>query len=485
VEIHKKTTGHGDQNSADQNNVESSAGGKGHVKQSPDKSHEAGKKSGKPLDNDEQGTRQVDNGHVNDSARNDVEIHKKTTGHGDQNSVDQNNVESPAGGKGHVEQERDNNDAGRSAKSRGSSEVVHGPNRKGGQAASGRVRDEEQAQGSLAKRAGATCENFPDWKDSELQACDIYGQLEGGTLLSCTLGREDSDFDDEDDDKDDSFRFMMQRLEARRSPDNAMRLSALEACCVCGGGKQVGTIVGSERIAATLWPLLLAIAGSFDGKVSEHASRLVMVGKAALLSTFRAFSHTRLIEVGKMLANVRIGEVVAGVLDVPAPVEQLLSQLIDEPAVDRVSKGIGIQPLPEITRNALNVDVTDIGEESEINNYSWWSYMQQTVLCWTHTVCVLCMLLGLYLSIQWAVDQQYHMYRLYVVLKLDEVHVRTAPDIKLQHPSDMQQHKAEQVIGFYLPSKQVAPYRLREMANALLRPCGVALHALEINDEDK
>jgi hypothetical protein len=263
-----------------------------------------------------------------------------------------------------------------------------------------------------------------------------------------------------------------------RTEKDVMHLSPLEACCVCGGGKRLGFSLGAKRTVATLWPLVLAAASSSESKVARHATRIVMVGKAGLLDAVREFDEARLTEVATMLATVRTGEVVAGILAIPGPLKQLLQQLIDEPRIKRVGKGLGKQPLPGLTRNALNLDMEDAAEQfsnqSEMDRYAWWAYMQPTIVCALHTLNFIIMMIGLYLCAQWFIDQRYHMDRLYVVLKLHRDYFGPAKERHLWQPFVQNRHKVEQLMGFYLPPANVSPYRLREMSNALLSPCDEA-----------
>jgi hypothetical protein len=311
------------------------------------------------------------------------------------------------------------------------------------------------------------CDDFPDWYDSEREGCDAYA---GGTgMLSCEAGLKVSSY-------------LQKRFEARRTEDNALHLSPLEACCACGGGKHLGFNVGVKRIVAELWPLVMSAASNLEDKTSEHATRILMVGKAGTIDALRAFSHERLIEVGQMLAKVRTGEVVAGILQTPAPVAQLLEQLTNEPRIQRVGSGLGMQPLPELTRNALDLDMADAGDQisnqSEMDKYAWWAYMQSTFVCVVHTANLLFVLLGMYLSSQWFLDQRYGMDRLYVVLKLHQDCLGSPQSLRDWRPFNRQRHKVEQLVGFYLPPAKVGPYRLREMATALLAPVEGGAHPI-------
>jgi hypothetical protein len=307
--------------------------------------------------------------------------------------------------------------------------------------------------------SGPKCDDFPDWQDSEQDGCDMY--KDGNGVLSCQSGVKVSSY-------------LQKSFEARRTENNALHLSPLEACCVCGGGKHVGFNVGVKRIVAEFWPLVMSAAGNLDDKSSGYATRILMVGKAGVIDALRSFTHERLIEVGAMLAKVRTGEVVAGVLQIPAPVAQLLEQLANEKRVKRISEGLGVQPMPELTRNALDLDMADAGDQmsnqSAMDKYAWWAYMQATFVCFVHTANLIIMLIGMYLTSQWFLEQRYGMDRLYVVLKLHQDCLGSPQNIRDWRPFSKQKHKVEQLIGFYLPPAKVGPYRLREMATALLAP---------------
>merc|ERR1719502_380070 len=71
----------------------------------------------------------------------------------------------------------------------------------------------------------------------------------------------------------------------------------------------------------------------------------------------------------------------------------------------------------------------------------------------------------------WAYDQK-RADRIWVVLKVHRDFFGEAKDLQNadKTPYDKRNHKVDKFIGFYLPPFEHSPYRLREMANALMSP---------------
>jgi hypothetical protein len=312
-----------------------------------------------------------------------------------------------------------------------------------------------------------TCTDFDGWVDSDGATCEAYRN--GHWALSCTgwgAGAGASSGD------------AAQRISGRRD-NSALRLSALEACCVCGGGSVEGQRLGAARLVDAMWPAVLAVSGS-DGKAGEAANLISSAGKAVVKEGFRQMQAKDLKKYADVVAKIRTGELVAGLLEAPGDLEDMLVNLAQEKHVAQVNKGLGAQPLPLLTMYALDVDMRDIDangkaqNQATMENYARWAHFQTFLLCILKAVNFICLFVGLGLIGKWYLDQRWSQDRLYVVLKVHRDFFGDTSDpcqAEGQKPFAKNNHKIEQMLGFYLPGFSYGPYRLREMSNALMSPC--------------
>jgi len=302
------------------------------------------------------------------------------------------------------------------------------------------------------------CKDFPSWVDSDGAECERYEN--NRWALSCVGYGAGAGTAPE----------QSERFDARRD-STALHLSALEACCVCGGGENVAKTMGIKRLVDSLWPVVMALSGSSES-TGFSAGHISAAGKAVLQEAFHDMKTEQLIKNAKIIAAIRTGELVAGVLEPSTDIKTLLWELQHEQRILQVGQGMDSQPLPGLTMYALNLDMKD--SEAQSRNQGWMdfyatlAYVQPFLICILRALNLVVLVVSCGMLGKWWSDQR-SMDRIYVTLKVNKDYFGPEKDVQgTGRPFDKTNHKVEQLLGFYLPPSRSHPYRLREMSNALM-----------------
>jgi len=305
-----------------------------------------------------------------------------------------------------------------------------------------------------AKKETSSCVDFPHWVDSDGGDCFMYSDYHWP--LSCTsadtLGTEAS-----------------HRFDARRD-NTAFHLNALEACCICGGGQNAGRNAGVRRLVGSLWPMVVALSSS-----SAEASQISLAGQGVLSQTLRDISIADVTSAAKVVAQVQTNEIVAGVSEPSEDLSTLLKQLATNDRITQVTKSLADLPLLGPGTYALNLDTADLegqtSNQQAVSIYATLAAIQPLTMCTIKFVFLILWLVGIGLITNWFLMQR-TMDRIYVKLKVHKDYFGTKLDeLEQQSPAtNKANHKVEQYLGFFLPPSRKHPYRLREMAKALLAP---------------
>jgi len=221
----------------------------------------------------------------------------------------------------------------------------------------------------------------------------------------------------------------------------------------------------------SLWPVVMALSGSGDS-TGYSAGHISAAGKAVLQEAFYSMKTEQLIKNAKIIATIRTGELVAGVLEPSTDVKQLLWELQHEPSILQVGQGVDSQPLPGLTMYALNLDMKDSEAQSRnqgwMNFYATLAYVQPFIICILRALNLVVLIVSCGMLGKWWSDQR-SMDRIYVTLKVHKDYFGPEKDVQgAGKPFDKNNHKVEQLLGFYLPPSRSHPYRLREMSMALM-----------------
>lgn len=331
------------------------------------------------------------------------------------------------------------------------------------------------SSGHASSTEKGACEDFPLWRDAEDENCTKYAEV--GWALSCVGGGSGVAIAD--------------RYDARQSK-SALRLSALAACCACGGGQRVGRKVAVAHLSELLWTMIKAIndqdvATQPQTSPPDAVSILFIAGREALEQSLFSLSNEQLREMGSLLAEISSQTILAGLRSLPWDIAQLIGNLsttlsvVDARLAAQISEDTGIPAVATpVDQEILHKNTEDVSQRQLAQAISDVLLpADATVLQWRALLASLLQCLAV-VAILWGIMTLFSFHfatgPIFVMLNIERDYVwdvNNKVDFgigKLFGPS------TAHLLGFYLPTPVSCPDRLREFALALL---GHEPHAIQ------
>lgn len=257
---------------------------------------------------------------------------------------------------------------------------------------------------------------------------------------------------------------------AARRDTTAMSLSALDACCVCGGGAETARATGVDNLASVLWPIVVGIssqAQQTEDATSAKYSEAVLAGAVLLTERGESALVTRLLSLSnedlavlslRFVDTSDAGDEILGDSAVPVDALEVLTKILPK-SVDeaepkqqqQMAPNVGILTSATLTNSRLLVMARTL---------NW----KEHVFCFLRALWITFIVVGLYNVYTWKVIIR----RVYVVLRCDNKYYGTAKDIDRWKPEKLSFTKIDQIVGFYLPCSSNHPGRLKAFSAALL-----------------